>query len=98
MAFLDIIGDILRHVENRVGSIAPDALVDIERAARADWGGTRPYVAKIGDSDRVALMQRDEAICSDAKNGVPEDYLSLKYDLCLRRIRQIIKAGNALPY
>ncbi len=97
MPHLDLVADILQRVAEREGPLRTDDLVEIEQEVRADWGGERHYVAKLGESGRMSLARRDRAICESARNNVPEDYLSLRYNLGLRRIRQIIAAGNGLP-
>lgn len=98
MPYLDLVADILQRVAEREGTLRVSDLQEIEQEVRADWGGDRHYIAKLGESGRIELAKRDRAICEAARDGVPEDYLSVRHNLSIRRIRQIIAAGNALPY
>lgn len=97
MAHLDLVADILQRVADRETTLQPDDLREIEEDVRADWGGERHYVAKVGECGRMQLMRRDHEIREAAGKGVPEDYLSLRYGITVKRIRQILAAGNGLP-
>lgn len=97
MPYLDLVADVLQRVSDRCENLRPMDLRDIEQEVRAEWGGGRHYIAKLGDTDRLELAKRDRAICEAVSRGIGEDYLSLRYNLTLRRIRQIIAAGNGLP-
>lgn len=111
MAYLDLVADLLDRVARRTGATA-QVLRDIEREARAEWGGSRHYIAKGGEGGRVHLIERDARICADHKRliegGMPmadaDEYLARRHALTIRRIRQILagsgasNAGNVLPY
>lgn len=97
MAHLDLVADILQRVADRETTLQPEDLREIEEDVRADWGGERHYVAKVGECGRMQLMRRDRDICDAATKGVPEDFLSLRYGITVKRIRQILAAGNGLP-
>lgn len=94
MAHLDIVADILQRMVDRGAYLQETALREIEAEVRADWGGERIYIEKIGDSGRLAMMNRDRLIRESAAAGVPEDYLSLRYNLTVARIRQIVRSGG----
>ena len=94
MAYLDLVADILQRVREHFTALPGDELVQIEQDVRADWGGERHYVAKGGESGRAAMYARDAAIRQEAARGVPEDYLSLRYNLSVKRIRQIVRIGT----
>jgi Mor family transcriptional regulator len=70
-----------------------DVLRVIEDEVRQDWGGERHYVAKIGEGGRAKIAARDCQIRAAYKSGLPEDFLSLRYNLTVRRIRQIVATG-----
>lgn len=97
MAHLDLVADILQRVADRETTLRPEDLREIEEDVRADWGGERFYVEKSGECGRLKRMERDREICEAAAKGVPEDYLSLRYGITVRRIRQITVTGNGLP-
>lgn len=97
MAHLDLVADILQRVADRETTLQPEDLREIEEDVRADWGGERHYVAKIGECGRMDLLRRDRDIREAILMGVPEDYLSLRHGITVRRIRQICAAGNGLP-
>lgn len=96
MAHLDLVADILQRVAER-SNLPDDTLRALEMDVRADWGGDRHYVAKLGEAGRAAMNERDHKIRELHASGAPEDYLSLRFDLGVRRIRQIVSSGNALP-
>lgn len=95
MAHLDLVADILQRVSDHDCQLSTAALLEIEMEVRADWGGERHYVAKGGEGGKTQMMVRDREICDAAAKRVTEDYLSLRYGLTVKRIRQIIAAGNA---
>lgn len=96
MAHLDLVADILQRVAEHA-HLPNDTLRALEIDVRADWGGERHYVAKVGEVNRAIMDERDRKIRELHANGAPEDYLSLRFDLGVRRIRQIVSSGNALP-
>ncbi|MDR3446671.1 hypothetical protein [Dyella sp.] len=92
MAYLDLVADILQRVADR-HPIPAGVLSEIEQEARDDWGGERHYVAKVGECGRAKLAARDQQIRDAYSRGVTEEYLSLRHNLGLRRIRQILASG-----
>lgn len=96
MAHLDLVADILQRVADRGIPLRPEDLEEIEQEVRADWGGEEYYVEKVGEGGRMRILRRNRDICEAAAKGAPNDYLSLRYNLTERRIRQIIAVGNVL--
>ena len=94
MPYLDLVADILKRVSDRECNLSEEVLREIEMEARADWGGERHYVAKVGEAGRLALDERNRRICEAHKNGVPNDYLALRHNLSEMRIWQIINEGR----
>jgi hypothetical protein len=102
MAYLDLVADLLERVSRRA-DIPAGVLRDIEREARAEWGGARHYVAKGGEGGAQQLMERDARICADHRRLVAggmrareaDDYLARRHGLHARRIRQILAAEAA---
>jgi hypothetical protein len=101
MAYLDLVADLLERVSRRTGT-PKQVLQDIEREARAEWGGSRHYVAKGGECAKVQLMQRDARIRADHRQLVAagmdpsdaDEYLARRHSLGVRRIRQILGGGE----
>lgn len=89
MPHLDIVADILQRVVERGISLLPTTLMEIETEVRADWGGERLYIEKVGEAGRAAMARRDKEIRDLSAKGVQNDYLSLRYNLSMKRIRQI---------
>jgi Mor family transcriptional regulator len=96
MPYMDLVSDILQRVVDRDVPLPVDVLNAIEDEVRQDWGGERHYVAKVGVGGRAKIAARDRQICAAHKNGLPEDFLSLRYNITVRRIRQIVAAGAAV--
>jgi Mor family transcriptional regulator len=94
MPYLDLVSDILQRVMDRSMPLPMEVLSAIEDEVRQDWGGERHYVAKIGEGGRAKIAARDRQICAAYQSGLPEDFLSLRYNLTVRRIRQIVAAGT----
>ena len=88
-----MVADILQRVADR-HPVPAAVLSEVEQEARGDWGGERHYVAKIGECGRAKLAARDQEIRAAYGRGVTEEYLSLRHNLGLRRIRQILAAGH----
>lgn len=95
--YLDLIADVLDRVASHV-NLPTSVLGDIEREARAEWGGARHYIPRLGACWRSQLETRDEAIRADRARLIDggmslpdaDAYLARRYNLTPRRIRQII--------
>ena len=92
----DIIRDLLDRVADRIADkiSLPEELRAIlgmiEQDIRKDWHGERPYIALTpGDQPRRESL-RNRAIIRDHKNGERVAFLSRRYGISARRVRQII--------
>lgn len=90
MAYLDLVADILQRVSERDCALPEQALREIEMEVRAEWGGVRHYVAKVGEAGRESLERRNHAIRQAYAMGVPDTYLAVHHGISLRRIQQIV--------
>lgn len=93
----DLVGDILDRVAMRFGEIPRAVGIQIEKEIRADWGGETHYIAKHGESARVERLDRDARIRRDFRRGEHPEFLSRRYGIGIKRIRQIVAEGNGLP-
>jgi Mor family transcriptional regulator len=96
MQDFDIITDMLQRVADKLGKLpkhAAEAFTEIEVQARNDWGGQRHYIAKVGETGRQQMAQRDAAILADHRRGEHEELLSRRWGISVRRIRQIVSGG-----
>lgn len=96
-ADVDIVTDIFQRILPHLRDAPANLAHDVERGVRRDWGGERPYIAKEGESGKRERSARDEQIRADFRRGEREPYLARKFQISIRRIRQILKLGNALP-
>lgn len=71
------------------------AAVEWQRCIVQDWGGDRPYIGKSSDAAKKMSI-RDNALLRDWHAGERPAALARKYNLSLRRVRQIVFGGNAL--
>lgn len=96
----DIITDILQRIAQQTNASAK-SLAGVEKAIRADWGGERCYIAKVGEDARAQLAERDRQIRKEFRYGEHEALLARRWEISVRRVRQIVQAdpeaGNALP-
>lgn len=91
----DIVTDILHRIGEHHAKLPARVVQLVEDEVRADYGGERCYVAKRGESARAKLADRDNRICADFRRGEHVELLSRRYELSVKRIRQIV--GNDLP-
>lgn len=77
--------DILRRA-----GVQPADAERIEQDVRRDWGGERPYIAKVGEARRKYVETRNARIRLDAHRGESSKLLSRRYGMSLRRINQIL--------
>lgn len=82
--------DVLRRVTELLPGLTPSAAARIEAEVRKDWGGDRPYIAKLGEVGRVMQSGRDEQIRHDSRKGAHPKLLARRYGISTRRIRQIL--------
>lgn len=90
----DLIVDILRRVRELLPEnvASSDALVRIEAQIRRDWGGERPYIAKLGDpvQRRQWERSRDRQIRVDYRRGEHVHLLARRYGISESRVYKII--------
>lgn len=72
--------------------LAPDALVRVEAQVRRDWGGERPYIAKLGEPSQRRQLERarDRQIRADYRRGEHVPLLARRYGISERRVYKII--------
>lgn len=93
---MDIIRDILDRVAHCMGldDSIRDILDLVEREVRRDWGGDRPYIAKVGETAALEtahrIAHRNAQILRDWRNGERTALLARRYGISPRRVRQII--------
>ncbi len=90
---VDIIIDTLRRVAQQVPEFSSQLAAIVEREVRRDWGGDRPYIAKLGQEGRRDRSQRNERIAAEARRGDSDQLLSRRHNLSVKRIRQIRRGG-----
>lgn len=94
MAQTDIIQDIMERVAEQLGERAdPEALKRIEASIRQDWGGDRPYIARLGEDARAAISARNAAILRDVRKGEAVALIARRYHISRKRVYQIIRDG-----
>lgn len=101
MAYIDLVSDILQRIAAKQPTLPSDVMRSVEAEIRADFGGERHYIAKIGSSGHERQFGRNKSICDDFRRGVSKANLSIRYNLSLRRIDQIVAAhsddSNEIP-
>lgn len=85
----DIIDDILARVIAMAPGFEAALARRISHEAREQWGGDRPYIARI---DGQGLSERNLAIKRDYLKGEHLHLLQRRYQLSRARIWQIIKS------
>lgn len=93
----DVVRDIIARVLSRWHDAPANVAADVEQEVRRDWGGDRPYIAKAGQVGEQLRSARDRQICSEHRRGERESVLARRWNISIRRIHQIIRAGNGLP-
>lgn len=85
----DIIDDILRRVIAMAPGFSAALAVQIDKEARAKWGGDRPY---IGIRSGAGTSSRNAAIKRDYLAGEHIPLLERRYGLGKSRLWEIIKS------
>ena len=85
----DIIGDILQRVIALFPSLSSEVAAQIDKEARQQWGGDRPY---IGIRSGAGHSSRNAAIKRDYQAGERIPLLERRYGLGKSRIWEIIKS------
>ena len=81
--------DILERVRE-VAHVDDATLQQIQQQVRRDWGGDRPYIARLGECAQRMQAHRDILIRRQHRNGESSQLLSRRWGLSMRRIRQIL--------
>ena len=83
----DIVSDMLQRLAGRLGADAfPPALMrSMEAEIRRDWAGNQVYVTA------SPKHKRDAAMMDAYRSGVGIAQLAVRYELSVRRVRQILK-------
>lgn len=96
MPATDVITDTLERLAER-RKIPDKVLREVEADLRADWGGERTYIPKVGETGRAQLTERDRRIRADFRRGEREPLLARRHGISVRRVRQILQASGDLP-
>ena len=85
----DLLADVLQRIA-KITALPPAQIQSLEAELRADWGGGRAYIARMGECGARLQAQRDIRIRQEHRNGESVRLLSRRWGLSERRIRQII--------
>jgi Mor family transcriptional regulator len=86
----DLVSDIIDRIVQAHGKLPAKTMRKIEADVRRDWGGERHYVAKLGESGKAQLAERDLRIREEARHGEHVRLLSRRWGISERRVRQIL--------
>ncbi len=92
---IDTLDTLIALLQRNGGVLLPQHRTEAERIARAAWGGERPYVVKVGESEQRALSERDRAIVREHRRGAHVPLLARRHGLSERRVRAILQLGQA---
>ena len=98
MAHLDLVADIFQRIAEKHGKLPIKVLQQVEQDVRADWGGERHYIAKVGESGKAQLAERDRQICREHHAGDHDELIARRHGISVKRVRQILACdtGNDL--
>lgn len=91
---VDLVSDILQRITDKHTKLPAKIARLIEADIRRDWGGERHYIAKSGESGRAVLAERDAAIREQARKGERVKFLSRRWNISEKRVRQILATVN----
>lgn len=92
----DLVSDILDRIAGKHAKLPAKVMRQIEADIRRDWGGERHYIAKVGESGRAQLSERDARIREEARRGEHVRLLSRRWGLTEKRVRQILATADAV--
>ena len=72
--------------------IDPATIDKIIPEVQAEWGGDRPYIAKVGEQEVRQMRARDAAICRDHAAGERTALLARRYGITARRVQMIVRS------
>lgn len=85
----DPLSQMLQRVAE-ITALPPDQIHAIEAELRADWGGERAYIARMGECVMRLQAQRDIRIRQQHRDGESVRLLARRWDLSERHVRRII--------
>lgn len=88
----DFVGTLLDVLRMHVHGIDEEAMRQIEEQIRADYGGDRIYIARVGWYDRG---ERDRAIRADHRAGRSLRWLAARYCLGKSTVQAIVREADA---
>lgn len=97
---MDIVRDILDRVAAALGegeSFSEQVALQIEQQIRHDWGGDRPYIAKVGEHAQDEMSRRNAAILRDWQAGDRAPAIARKHGVSRARVWQIVRSVSGLP-
>lgn len=99
MAHLDLVADIFERIAEKHVKLPAKVLQQVEQDVRADWGGERHYIAKVGESGKAQLAERDRQIRREHHAGDHDALIARRHGISIKRVQQILAcdAGNDLP-
>lgn len=101
MAHLDLVSDIFQRIAEKHAKLPAKVAREVEQEVRSDWGGERHYIAKVGESGKAQLAERDRQIVREHHNGDHDELIARRHGITVKRVRQILacvpREGNGLP-
>lgn len=94
---IDTLDTLIALLQRNGGVLLPQHRGEAERIARAAWGGERPYVVKVGESEQRAISERDRAIRREFQRGAHVPLLARRHGLSERRVRAILQFEREEP-
>jgi Mor family transcriptional regulator len=91
----DLVSDILERIAEKHAKLPPKVAQQIEADIRRDWGGERHYIAKVGETGRAQLAERDALIREQARRGDHVKLLSRRWQISEKRVRQILAIAES---
>lgn len=85
----DLLADLLQRIA-ALTQLPPAQLEAIEAELRAEWGGDRAYIARVGEAAVRLQAQRDIRIRQQFRAGESVKFLARRWQLSERRIRKIL--------
>jgi Mor family transcriptional regulator len=86
----DLVSDILERIAEKHAKLPAKVAKQIEEDIRRDWGGERHYIAKVGETGRAQLAERDALIRAQARRGDHVKLLARRWGISEKRVRQIL--------
>lgn len=94
----DLVTDILERIAEKHAKLPAAVARKIEADIRRDWGGERHYIAKVGESGRAQLAERDARIREQARKGDHIRLLARRWGISPKRVKQILATVDAVTH